>query len=80
MNATIEQPHGGAQGAHAVKCDGDGSVEEGRAMRMFRSGNRLFVVTARRILVMCLECGKRFSTAKMVPSCPKCGGSDVEPQ
>ena len=31
-----------------------------------------------RIAVICLECGKTFSTASITPSCPKCGGSDVE--
>lgn len=28
--------------------------------------------------VVCLECGKQFSTKSMAPSCPKCGGSDIE--
>lgn len=32
-----------------------------------------------RFPVRCLECGKRFMTASMVPECPKCGGSDIEP-
>jgi DNA polymerase II large subunit len=31
-----------------------------------------------KIAVECLECGKKFSTASMLPSCPKCGGSDIE--
>lgn len=31
-----------------------------------------------RLPVICLECGKKFLTAKM-RSCPKCGGSDIEP-
>jgi Zn finger protein HypA/HybF involved in hydrogenase expression len=28
--------------------------------------------------VLCLECGKRFTTASMTPTCPKCQGSDIE--
>lgn len=31
------------------------------------------------IAVICRECGKRFSTKSMLPSCPKCHGSDIEP-
>jgi DNA polymerase II large subunit len=31
-----------------------------------------------KFLVVCLECGRKFKTASMCPSCPKCGGSDVE--
>jgi Zn finger protein HypA/HybF involved in hydrogenase expression len=33
-----------------------------------------------RIPVVCLECGKRFTTASLTPVCPKCGGADVEPE
>jgi len=29
--------------------------------------------------VKCMECGKKFKTASMLPTCPKCKGSDVEP-
>jgi len=29
--------------------------------------------------VKCLECGKKFKTASMSPTCPKCKGSDIEP-
>jgi predicted nucleic acid-binding Zn-ribbon protein len=29
--------------------------------------------------VICLECGKRFTTRSMLPTCPRCGGSDIEP-
>ncbi len=28
--------------------------------------------------VECMECGKKFKTKSMVPSCPKCGGSDID--
>jgi DNA-directed RNA polymerase subunit RPC12/RpoP len=31
-----------------------------------------------RVAVQCLECGRKFKTATLVPSCPKCGGSDIE--
>ncbi|KKK97281.1 hypothetical protein LCGC14_2654320 [marine sediment metagenome] len=31
-----------------------------------------------RFPVECLECGKKFTTASMLPACPKCGGSDIE--
>ena len=31
-----------------------------------------------RVPVVCLECGRRFKTATLTPSCPKCGGSDIE--
>jgi Zn finger protein HypA/HybF involved in hydrogenase expression len=31
-----------------------------------------------KILVECQECGKKFKTGSICPSCPKCGGSDVE--
>lgn len=31
-----------------------------------------------KIKVECLECGKKFSTASSLPSCPKCHGSDIE--
>ena len=31
-----------------------------------------------RIKVECLECERKFTTSSMVPSCPKCGGSDIE--
>ena len=30
------------------------------------------------IPVTCNECGRKFSTRSMSPSCPKCGGSDVD--
>ena len=33
-----------------------------------------------RIRVVCLECGRKFSTHSMLPECPKCGGSDIELQ
>lgn len=31
-----------------------------------------------RLALECLECGKKFASSKADPSCPKCGGSDVE--
>jgi len=33
---------------------------------------------SRRIKVTCLECSYNFSTCNAVPSCPNCGGSDVD--
>jgi Zn finger protein HypA/HybF involved in hydrogenase expression len=30
------------------------------------------------IKVICLECGKKFRTKKVIPECPKCGGSDID--
>lgn len=30
------------------------------------------------VKVQCNECGKKFSTASLSPSCPKCGGADVD--
>jgi DNA-directed RNA polymerase subunit RPC12/RpoP len=32
------------------------------------------------IKVVCMECGAQFSTKSMLPECPKCGGSDIEPR
>jgi DNA polymerase II large subunit len=29
--------------------------------------------------VQCNECGKKFTTRNICPTCPKCGGSDAEP-
>ncbi|MFQ5668556.1 MAG: hypothetical protein ACE5I7_19295 [Candidatus Binatia bacterium] len=34
--------------------------------------------TMTKIQVQCQECGRKFSTASMLPSCPKCGGSDID--
>ena len=31
-----------------------------------------------RIPVVCMECGKKFSTTNALPECPKCGGVDIE--
>jgi Zn finger protein HypA/HybF involved in hydrogenase expression len=31
-----------------------------------------------KVKVVCMECGRKFSTADFVPECPKCGGSDVD--
>lgn len=31
-----------------------------------------------KVRVECLECGRKFQTANMLPSCPKCGGSDID--
>jgi Zn finger protein HypA/HybF involved in hydrogenase expression len=30
------------------------------------------------IKVECLECGKKFQTRSSLPSCPKCGGVDID--
>lgn len=30
------------------------------------------------IKVVCLECAKKFTTRSLSPSCPKCGGVDIE--
>lgn len=30
------------------------------------------------VKVQCMECGKKFSTRKFLPECPKCGGSDID--
>jgi Zn finger protein HypA/HybF involved in hydrogenase expression len=32
------------------------------------------------IKVVCMECGKKFSTRSMLPVCPKCNSSDIEPR
>jgi Zn finger protein HypA/HybF involved in hydrogenase expression len=32
----------------------------------------------RRLKVICLECEKKFTSASYIPTCPGCGGSDVE--
>jgi hypothetical protein len=34
---------------------------------------------SQKIKVVCNECGKKFQTASMLPTCPKCKGSDIEP-
>lgn len=31
-----------------------------------------------KIPVVCLECGRRFSTTNLLAECPECGGSDME--
>ena len=31
-----------------------------------------------KIKVVCLECGKKFQTTKVIPECPKCGGVDID--
>ena len=28
--------------------------------------------------VECMECGRKFKTRSMLPSCPRCGGSDID--
>jgi Zn finger protein HypA/HybF involved in hydrogenase expression len=28
--------------------------------------------------VQCMECGKKFNTKSMDPTCPKCGGADID--
>jgi len=36
------------------------------------------VKRSHRFPVECLECGRKFSTSSMLPSCPRCGGSDID--
>ena len=31
-----------------------------------------------KIRVQCQECGKRFSTVRMEPECPRCRGGDID--
>jgi hypothetical protein len=31
-----------------------------------------------KIKVICLECGKKFQTARDIPECLRCGGVDVD--
>lgn len=33
-----------------------------------------------KILVECQECGKKFKTRAMLPTCPRCKGSDIDLQ
>jgi DNA polymerase II large subunit len=33
-----------------------------------------------RLKVVCLECNRKFSSSSFIPTCPGCGGSDVELQ
>ena len=33
---------------------------------------------SKKFKAQCQECGKKFSTASMIPSCPKCHGSDID--
>jgi Zn finger protein HypA/HybF involved in hydrogenase expression len=28
--------------------------------------------------VICMECGRRFRTASMLPMCPRCKGTDID--
>ncbi len=37
------------------------------------------IKTALSMRVQCMECGKKFRTSSMLPTCPKCHGSDIEP-
>jgi len=30
------------------------------------------------VKVQCQECDKKFTTRSPIPTCPKCGGSDVD--
>lgn len=32
-----------------------------------------------KIRVVCMECGKKFLTTKIIPQCPKCNSVDIEP-
>ena len=40
--------------------------------------DRLPMPGTRRLKVVCLECDRKFTSASYIPTCPKCGGSDVE--
>jgi len=33
---------------------------------------------SKKIQVECMECCRTFQTSSMLPSCPKCGGSDID--
>lgn len=35
--------------------------------------------TPARFRVRCMECDKRFMTARMLPECPACNSGDIEP-
>lgn len=35
-------------------------------------------VPAKKFKVVCMECGKKFTTKSALPTCPKCKGSDIE--
>lgn len=41
-----------------------------------RVGN--VIVKKAKFPVVCLECGKKFTTSSMLPECPECGGSDID--
>jgi hypothetical protein len=32
-----------------------------------------------KVRVVCLECGKKWSTSNLLPVCSKCNSSDIEP-
>lgn len=53
-------------------------IEKGTAYgnTFLRVGN--VIVKKAKFPVVCLECGKKFTTASTLPSCPKCGGSDID--
>jgi len=34
--------------------------------------------TTLKFKVVCMECGRKFSTSSTLPSCSKCGSSDIE--
>jgi len=45
------------------------------------SYNQPVPMSRRRMMkVQCLECSTKFSTGSMVPTCPGCGGSDIDLQ
>lgn len=51
----------------------------GREQTDFSYHNPVPMSRRRTMKVQCLECSMKFSTGSMVPSCPGCGGSDIEP-
>ena len=54
-----------------------GSTSGSRKLKMPQQGlNRLTIPVL--FQVECLECGRKFKTTSMFPSCPKCKGSDID--
>lgn len=39
---------------------------------------RLADLKTHKFPVVCLECEHKFKTSSNLPTCPKCGGSDIE--
>ena len=45
---------------------------------MGQGANPMITLKEVKAKVECLECGRKFQTSRILPVCPKCGGSDVE--